>query len=155
MTIQPRYALPIAALSTLTAAFFFTRRFRPLPPRVAAGLRLAAAAPLIASGTLHLIRPQAYLPLIPPPFPPHPWFIAVTGLPELLGAAGLFLPSTRRAAALSLALYMVAILPANIHVAGRTIAGLPMPGIPVRTAMQAAYILLLLTAGWGLPARRR
>ena len=151
MTIQPRYAVPLLTLSAVTAAFFLTRRFRPLRPGLALGLRLAAAAPLVASGALPLVRPQAYVSLLPPPFPPQAWIIVVTGLPELAGAAGLFLPQTRRAAALCLALYMIAIFPANVHVAGRIVHGLPMPTIPVRTAMQAAYILLLLVAGWGLP----
>ncbi len=155
MPIELRYALPIAALSTLTAAFFLTRRFRPLRPRLATTLRIVAAAPLLASGALHLVRPQAYLSLIPPPFPQQAWLIVVTGLPELLGAVGLFVPQTRRTAAVCVAIFMIAILPANVYVAGRTVQGLPMPGVPVRSAMQAAYILLLLVAGWGLPVRHR
>jgi hypothetical protein len=28
-----------------------------------------------------------------------------------------------------------------------------MPSVPVRLAMQVIYILLLLTAGWGIPRR--
>ena len=154
MTMQPRYAVPILTLSALTAAFFLTLRFRPLPPRVALGLRIAAAAPLVASGTLHLLRPQAYLSLIPPPFPRQSWLIVATGLPELLGAAGLFLPATRRSAALCLSLFMVAIFPANVYVAGATVHGILMPTVPVRTTMQAVYILLLLAAGWGVPTRK-
>ncbi len=154
MTFQPRYVVPLLGLSATIAAFFIARRFRALPPRTALTIRIAAAAPLIASGTLHLLRPQVFVPLIPPPFPPEAWLITATGIPELLGAAGLLLPGTRQTAAAALAIFMVAIFPANIHVAGRTIGGLPMPGVPVRTAMQAAYILLLLVAGWGVPVWR-
>ena len=154
LTIQPRYAIPLISLSALTVAFFLTRRFRPVRPGLVVALRLAAAAPLVASGLLHLTRPQLFVPLLPPPFPRQAWLIVATGLPELLGAAGLFLPATSRAASLSLAIFMVAIFPANIYIAGQTIHGLPMPGVPVRTAMQGGYILLLLLAGWGIPARR-
>ncbi len=126
----------------------------PAKSRLNLALRIAAALPLVASGALHLARPQLYLPLIPPPFPRADWFIVLTGVPELLGAAGLFLPRIRRAAAVCLSLYMVAIFPANVHVAGRKVHGFPMPSVPVRGAMQAAYILLILAAGWGFPERR-
>ena len=154
MILQPRYAIPLLTLSAVTAAFFTTGRFRSLPPRSTLGIRLVAAAPLLASGTLHLLRPQVFVPLLPAPFPPAPWLIVATGIPELLGAIGLFVPRTRRTAALALALLMIAIFPANVHVAGRTIAGLSMPSVPVRTTMQAVYILLLLVAGWGIPVSR-
>lgn len=146
-----RYLLPLAALSSVAAAYLLVRP-RPLPARAAGPLRIAAAAPLLASGVVHILRPALYLPLIPPPFPRAVWFAGLTGIPELLGAAGLFVPRTRRAAAVCLSIYMVAIFPANVFVAGQTIGGFPMPSVPVRTAMQAAYILLLLFAGFGLPA---
>ncbi len=155
MTIQLRYAVPLLALSALTAGFFTTRRFRPLNARAGTAMRVVAAAPLLGSGLIHLLRPQIFLPLLPPPFPPAPSIIVLSGIAELLGAAGLFVPRTRRPATFCLALLMIAIFPANIHVAGRTVSGLPMPEVPTRTAMQAAYIVLLLIAGWGIPALAR
>ena len=152
MHLQLRYAVPLFALSALTGLFFLPRR-RSLSPRITRVLCTVAALPLVVSGIVHLARPAVFIPLLPPPLPQASWFIVVTGLPELLGAAGLLLPRTRRAAALALAAYMVVIFPANVHVAGQTIGGLRMPAVPTRTAMQAAYILLLLVAGWGLPSR--
>lgn len=143
-----RAVLPLAALAAAGGAFFLLRP-RPLRPRFAGVLRAVAAAPLLASGTLHLLRPSVFLPLIPPPFPRAPWFVALTGVPELFGAAGLLLPVTRKPAAVCLAAYLVAIFPANIYVAGQTVGGLAMPSVPVRTAMQAGYMLLILFAGFG------
>ncbi len=178
VTPGARYLPPMGILAAVGAGFFLVRRLRPpLPPPsdglapvpgfgprfglrfgprygLALGLRLLAAAPLVGSGLLHLLRPRLFLPLLPPPLPQSPALIVATGVPELLGAAGLLFPPTRRAAALCLAVFMVAIFPANIYVAGRTIGGIPMPSVPVRTAMQAAYIWLLLVAGWGSPAVR-
>ena len=148
-----RYLLPLGALALVPLLFFLLNR-RPLPPRRALVVRVTAALPLLASGTLHLLRPAVFLPLIPPPFPRKSWLIVLTGMPELLGAAGLLLPSTRKPAAAALTVFLVAIFPANIHVAGQTIAGLPMPSVPVRWTMQAAYMLLVLTAAWGLPRGR-
>ena len=149
--IQSRYAVPLFALSALTACFFLARRFRSLPPRVGTVVRLVAAAPLVASGLLHLARPALFVPLLPPLFPPQPWIIVATGIPELLGAAGLLLPQSRRTASVCLAVLMIAIFPANIHIAGQTVSGLRMPDVPLRTAMQAVYIALLLVSGWGMP----
>ncbi len=75
----------------------------------------------------------------------------LTGVPELLGACGLLVSRTRRPAAICLLAYLLAIFPANIYIAGRTVGGIPMPGVPARTLMQAGYMLLVLAAGWGLP----
>lgn len=152
-TEAARYAVPLLLLAGVGAAFFATRRFRPLPGRWALAARAAAAAPLVGSGVLHLLRPAVFLPLVPPPFPPSSSLIVATGVPELLGAVGLFVPKYRRSAATALAVFLVAIFPANIYIAGQTVAGLPMPGVPVRTAMQAAYMVLVLLAGWGRPVR--
>ncbi len=140
--------LPFAVFAGVGGAFFLLR-LRPLRPKPAGALRIIAVLPLIASGALHVLRPSVYLPLIPPPFPRAPWFVVLTGIPELLGAAGLLVPATRKAAAVCLAVYLVAIFPANIHVAGQTVGGLRMPSVPVRTALQAAYMLLVLLAGFG------
>ncbi len=153
MDAAGRYALPMLLLAGVGAAFFMTRRFQPLRSGWARAARVAAAAPLLGSGVLHLLRPAVFVPLLPPPFPPSAWIIVATGIPELLGAAGLFVPRLRRPAAALLAVFLIAIFPANIYIAGQTVAGLPMPGVAVRTAMQAGYMLLVLLAGWGRPVR--
>lgn len=143
-----RYALPMLALTAVGVALLWPRRRRPLGPKVVTALRVAAAAPLVASGALHLLRPEVYVPLLPPPFPQSKALIVGTGVPELLGAVGLFVPQTRRAAAAALVVFLIAIFPANVYVAGQTVSGLPMPDVPIRTAMQAAYMALVVAAGW-------
>ncbi len=157
VTMEARYAVPMLVLSGVTGAFFgalfLGRRYRPLRGKAAVGARIAATLPLVLSGTLHLARPQIFVLLLPPSLPQRAWLIVLTGLPELLGTAGLWVPRTRRAASACLAVFMIAIFPANIYVAGRTVAGLPMPQVPARLAMQVVYILLILCAGWGLPSR--
>jgi uncharacterized membrane protein len=154
MAIEVRYAVPLLVLSGVIGAFFIARRYRPLRGKAAVGARIAATLPLVLSGTLHLARPEAFVTLLPPPFPRQAWLIVLTGLPELLGAVGLWVPQTRRTAAVCLAVFMIAIFPANIYVAGQTVGGLPMPQVPTRLAMQVAYILLILFAGWGVPLVR-
>jgi uncharacterized membrane protein len=151
VAIDARNAVPLAALGALTGAFFIARRFRPVRGIPGVALRSVVSLPLVLSGTLHVLRPAMFVALLPPPFPRQAWLIVLTGLPELLGAAGLWLPRTRKTASVCLAVFLIAIFPANIYVAGQTVAGLPMPRIPTRLAMQAAYILLVLIAGWGVP----
>lgn len=148
-----RYGLPMLALAALGAAFLWPRRRMLLGQRAGFALRIVAALPLVVSGTVHVLRPGMFVPALPPPLPASPALIIWTGIPELLGAAGLFVPKTRRAASAALAVFLVAVFPANIYIAGRTIGGLSMPGVPVRTAMQAAYMVLILTCGWGWPKR--
>ena len=141
-------------LAAIAVALLRARRYRPLGTRTQYAVAAVAALPLVASGTLHLLRPSAFVPLLPPWVPARPLLIIVTGLPELAGALGLFFAATRRPAAAWLCVFMVAIFPANIYVAGQRVQGLAMPGVPTRTAMQAAYIVLLVIAGYGWPRYR-
>lgn len=66
-------------------------------------------------GLVHLARPDALMPLMPPwvPFPRQ--MILFTGACEVLGAIGLVIPRTRRLAAVMLGLYAVCVWPANLH----------------------------------------
>jgi uncharacterized membrane protein len=146
-----RYTLPLVTLGALAAGLLLARRYQPLGRRTRYVLAGLAALPLVASGTLHLLRPTAFLPLLPPWVPDRLALIVATGLPELAGAAGLFFALTRRSASVWLVVLMIVIFPANIYVAGEQVQGLTMPGVPVRTAMQAGYILLLLIVGYGWP----
>jgi uncharacterized membrane protein len=66
---------------------------------------------------------------------------------------GLLLPAFTRVTSACLAVFMIAIFPANVYAAGQTVGGLQMPSVPVRLTMQVVYILLLLIGGWGVPRR--
>jgi uncharacterized membrane protein len=116
-------------------------------------LRVVVALPLLVSGPMHFARTALYASIIPPFFPERPQLVLLTGALELAGAIGLLLPMFRRAASACLAILMIAIFPANVYAANQTIGGLHLPSVPTRTAMQVVYILLTLTAGWGIPSR--
>ena len=150
------YLFSLGALVAVTALFFGLargcfRRFGILQ-RV---LKVLVVLPLLVSGVAHLIIPAAMAQIIPAIFPAKTLLVIVSGIAELAGAAGLFLPRTERAASLCLALLMIAIFPANIHVAGQTLHGMYMPAVPTRLLMQMIYIVLVLAAGWGWPVLRR
>jgi uncharacterized membrane protein len=116
-------------------------------------LRVVVALPLLASGFVHFTRTALLATIIPPLFTFRPQLVLVSGAMELAGAVGLLLPSFTRTASACLALLMIAIFPANVYAANQVVGGLRMPGVPIRTAMQVVYIVLLLMAGWGIPRR--
>ena len=147
-----RYLIPMAALGAVAVVFLLAPRgFRQLRGRLRYAVAGIAALPLVSSGILHLVSPSAFVPLLAPWIPDRQLVVMLTGLPELAGAAGLFVPRMQRAAAFWLTVMMIAIFPANVYVAGQRIGSLQMPSVPVRAAMQAAYIVLLLVAGYGVP----
>jgi uncharacterized membrane protein len=151
-----RYALPLLALVAIIALFFLIARGRYTPLGYAQIiLRVLVALPLLLSGILlHFFRLSTTTAMMPPGFPAPRLLVVLSGIFEIAGAVALFIPTLRRTSAFLIAVLMVAIFPANINVAGQTIAGLHMPTIPVRTTMQAVYILLVLLAGYGLPLLR-
>jgi uncharacterized membrane protein len=85
-----------------------------------------------------------------PPVIRHPLVVIYfTGVCEVLGAVGLLLPWTRLYAAVGLILFLVAVLPANIHAArtGVTLRGKPATPLIVRIPMQILFIALIWWAG--------
>ena len=151
------YAGPLAILLLIVCLFFIPRFTSTAPAYRDFGwpqtcLRVLAALPLLLSGiVLHFLRPADTASIIPPGFP-HPGLLVIfSGVLEIAGAIGLFLPTVRKLSGFLIAVMMIAIFPANIHAAGKVVGGMQMPGVAVRTAMQAAYILLVLIAAYGLP----
>ena len=80
--------------------------------------RWLLAMAYLAAGVLHILSPAPFLSITPAWVPAPHAVIALTGVAELLGAAGLLQPLSRplrRAAGIGLALYAVCVFPANIH----------------------------------------
>ncbi|RHW26899.1 hypothetical protein D0Z08_11950 [Nocardioides immobilis] len=71
----------------------------------------------LASGTVHLVKPEVFEPLMPSWVPAHREVIVGSGVVELLCAVGLLLPSTRRAAGLASAALLVGVFPGNVQMA--------------------------------------
>jgi len=83
------------------------------PAAIAVGL----AAMFILTGVAHLVPPKRrdLIAIVPPRLPAPGLLVTITGVLELLGAAGLLLPATRVAAAGALLVLMLAMFPANIY----------------------------------------
>lgn len=128
---------------------------RSVPPL---DLPIAGLAGLFAaSGTLHLVRPQIFEPLIPSALPAPRRVVELSGVAELACAAGLVHPRTRGAAGLASAALLAGVLPGNVKMsvdAGKratrkrdpksavffagTLARLPLQWPMIRTALRAA-----------------
>ena len=84
--------------------------------RFAARVLLALA--YAAAGVLHLAKPHPFVAIVPPWVPAPTTVVALTGLCELAGAAGLLQPvspTLRRAAGTALAAYAFCVWPANVQ----------------------------------------
>ena len=71
----------------------------------------------VVAGTLHFIKPEIYVRIVPPYIPWHLSMVRSSGALEILGGLGLLIPRTRRAAAWALTALLVTVFPANIYVA--------------------------------------
>lgn len=69
------------------------------------------------SGVVHLVRPDVFTPMVPDALPAHRFLVYLSGVAELLCAAGLLWRRTRRLAGWASAALLVAIFPANITMA--------------------------------------
>lgn len=99
----------------------------PLSKSWPARMRLAMALALLFAGSDHWSNPQRYLAMMPPWIPLHLELVLFTGAAEVAGGIGLLWKDTRRLAGLMLALYFVAVFPANIH---NALNGLAVEGLP-------------------------
>ena len=82
------------------------------------GLRWLLALFYAAAGAIHLVNPAPFLTIMPPWVPAPEAVVALTGIAELLGAAGLiqpWAPALRRAAGWGLAAYALCVWPANVQ----------------------------------------
>jgi len=118
------------------------------PKAIAIGL----AAMFALTGVAHFVNPlrRDMIAIVPPWLPAPGLLVTVTAVLELLGAVGLLDPPTRVAAAVSLFLLMLAMVPANVYAAR-------MPNPPksmtsqlgVRTAEQLVYLGAAVVIGLG------
>ena len=69
------------------------------------------------AGSMHFIRPRAYEAIMPPYVPAHREAVRISGVAELLGGLAVVPRATRPAARWWLLALLVAVFPANVHMA--------------------------------------
>ncbi|HEX6250280.1 MAG TPA: DoxX family protein [Gemmatimonadaceae bacterium] len=144
--MAPLVVLVAATVLARTIGQLGVAPLRQWPGAVRAGL----AVMLLFTAAAHFNSMRPDLVAMVPPFVPNPeLMVTLTGICEILGAAGLLIPRTRRLAAIALILLLLALLPANIYAAqaGVTLRGQPAAPIIPRVALQALFIGLLWWSG--------
>lgn len=120
--------------------------------------RVGLAVMFCFTAAAHFNSMRGDLVAMVPPGAPYPEFmVTFTGLCEIAGAIGLLVPQTRRLAAIGLILFLVAVLPANIHAAqaGVTIGGSAATPLVPRLLLQLLFIGLVWWTGLREPRQRR
>lgn len=120
------------------------------------------AALFLGSGTLHLVRPQVFEPIVPSALPDARKVVEVSGVAEIVCGLGLLHPKTRRIAGLASAALLVGVFPANVQMsvdAGRRANRKRTPksagffaGTVARLPLQWPMIKVALRAGKGTGA---
>lgn len=119
----------------------FADRARP-------ALRALLGVAMMGVGVLHFVSPDPFVKMIPAALPAPLALVYVSGLAEIAGGAGLFVPRLRRAASYGLVALYVAVFPANIYMA---IHHLPLGDYqPSSFALWARLPFQLVFIAWAL-----
>jgi uncharacterized membrane protein len=101
------------------------------------------------AGALHFIRPRAYEAIMPPYVPYHREAVLVSGAAEIAGGLAVLSPRTRKFGRWWLLALLLAVFPANVHMAIHpeqvTERGVPADRIPawllwLRLPLQGAFM---------------
>lgn len=72
----------------------------------------------IAAGVNHFVAPRAYRAIVPPSMKSKAsLLVALSGVAEIAGGAGVLIEGTRRSAGLGLIALLAAVFPANLYMA--------------------------------------
>jgi uncharacterized membrane protein len=118
------------------------------PEAFAVGL----AAMFVMTGIAHFVNPlrRDMIAIVPPTLPAAGLLVTLTGVLELMGAAGLLYPPTRVAAAACLFVLMLAMFPANIYAARMPNPPKSMTSrLDVRTVEEVVYLAASVVVGLG------
>jgi uncharacterized membrane protein len=80
-------------------------------------LRRLCGPVFVLAGALHFARPRIYESIMPDWLPRHRELVLLSGVAEAAGGAGLMVPATRRRAGWLLIATLIAVFPANVHMA--------------------------------------
>jgi uncharacterized membrane protein len=99
----------------------------------------------LIGGLAHFVFTETEMRIVPPWIPWPRTAVLVSGLFELIGAAGLIFPATRRAAGIGLFVLTLAVTPANIYMVERPdLFDVPMWILIARLPLQVLLLALIL-----------
>jgi uncharacterized membrane protein len=80
-------------------------------------LRVLLAFAFVGVGILHFVRPGTFEQIVPPYLPWPLALVYISGFFEILGGCGVLIPPLRRIAGWGLIALLIAVFPANLHMA--------------------------------------
>ena len=86
----------------------------------------------VGAGAAHFTSPDFYLPMMPTYLPWHLELIYLSGLLEIVGGLAVLVPGWRSLAGYGLIALLIAIFPANLHMA---MNGISAPGMDATPAL--------------------
>jgi uncharacterized membrane protein len=105
----------------------------------------------VTAGVMHFVIPGVYASIVPDWLPAHRELVYASGVAEIAGGAGVLHPRTREAAAWWSVATLVAVFPANVHMALHP-ERYKLPG--GRAALYGRLPLQAAAIAWALAARR-
>lgn len=107
-------------------------------------------------GIMHFVATDTEARIVPPWMPWPVAAVLVSGVFELLGAAGLLIGATRRAAGIGLFLLTLAVTPAHIYMLQRPdLFPVPLWALWLRLPIQVALLWLIWWSSWRLHPHSR
>jgi uncharacterized membrane protein len=100
-------------------------------------------------GVAHFALTEVEMRIVPPALPWPRATVLISGVFELLGAIGILVPATRRAAGIGLFFLTIAVTPANVYMLQHAeLFNVPRWALIVRLPFQAALLALILWSTW-------
>jgi uncharacterized membrane protein len=113
----------------------------------------------VGAGVMHFVKPRVYRRIMPPWVPAPMAMVYVSGVAEIAGGAGLLHPRLRRGAGWWLIATLLAVFPANLHMALHPEDFPQVPGGSAalwgRLPLQGLFIAWVLDAMGGPSSRRQ
>jgi uncharacterized membrane protein len=115
-----------------------------------ATLRKLAGPFFVFAGVMHFVIPRTYRKIVPPYVPAPKAMVYASGVAEIAGGAGLMVARRRRLAGWWLIATMIAVFPANLHMALNPDDYPDVPGgavsLWVRLPFQGVFVAWILGA---------
>jgi uncharacterized membrane protein len=107
-------------------------------------------------GVAHFSLTEAEMRIVPPSIPWPRAAVLISGAFELLGAIGILIPLTRRAAGIGLFLLTIAVTPANVYMLQHAeLFNVARWALIVRLPFQAVLLAMIIWSTWTAGPRSR
>jgi len=114
-------------------------------------IRFLAGPFFVFAGVMHFTKTRFYVAIMPDYVPAHKEMVYASGVAEIAGGLGLMAPATRKAAGWWLIATLIAVFPANLHMAlhPERYKNVPRAGLYARLPFQGVFIAWVRAAMHG------